>query len=57
MVPFASPKALLQVDLTCFPGVEDVNSIFSIWMPVQATFPLQLKLIATSALDVPYISE
>ena len=56
-VPIASPKALLQLDVTCFPGVEDVNWIFSNLMLVHATFSLQFKLIATLAFDVPCISE
>ena len=56
-VPFASPKALLQLELTCFPVVEDVNSILLNLMAVQATFSLQLKLTATSDFDVPRIFE
>ena len=56
IVPFASPYALLQLEVTCFPIVEDVKLIFSNLMSVQATFPLQLKLTATSAFDVPYMS-
>ena len=56
-VPIASPKALLQLELTFSPRVEDFKSILFNLMSVQATFSLQLKLSATSDVDVPCISE
>ena len=56
-VPIASPKALLQLELTLSPRVEDFKSILFNLMPVQATFSLQLKLSTTSDVDVPCISE
>lgn len=58
IIPFASPKALLQLALTRFPLLlEDANLMSSNSILVQGTLALQLKLTAISDFDVPYIFE